>query len=51
MRESDLDAVAAIEASFERPWSRQSFEAELAMLNLLLLWPGWRRVVGYGGIW
>ena len=54
MRESDLDAVAAIEAaSFERPWSRQSFEAELANSQLASYYVARLegRVVGYGGIW
>ena len=50
----DLDTVAAIEAaSFSQPWSRQSFQSELAnsQLALYLVARLANAVVGYGGIW
>ena len=54
MRMGDLDAVAAIEnATFARPWSRESFQQELernvAARYLVAETDG--KVVGYAGAW
>ena len=54
MRMGDLDAVAAIEnATFARPWSRESFRQELernvAARYLVAETDG--KVVGYAGAW
>ena len=54
MRLSDVDAVAAIEqATFARPWSRESFRQEMernkAARYMVALRDG--RIIGYAGAW